>query len=79
MSTVIEKAIQIAVDTFLSDYSGSAVDVYTRLKNENTEHWSEVDYVTVWSPFENSMCVSEVTYAMSTLIDDIIRNFKESA
>lgn len=74
MKTVTEKAINIAIDTFLYEYAGNAVDVYTKLKDETIEHWVDIEYATVWAQFED-MCVYDVALAITNLVDDIVEEF----
>ena len=51
---VREKAIRIAIGTFLSDWEGDAVDVFNKLIDETSNPMiSEIDYVTAWEPFED--------------------------
>jgi hypothetical protein len=49
-----ERAITIAMGTFLSEYDGTEVETYEKLcaEPEGTE-WYQIDYATVWCPFEN--------------------------
>ena len=49
-----ERAITIAMGTFLSDFEGTEVEVFDRLRNEPAgAEWYQIDYATVWCPFEN--------------------------
>ena len=69
-----EKAIQIAIDTFLSDYTATAIETYERLKNEVHADWNELDYCTVWLPFENEH-IDDTLDSIDNLIESIVRQF----
>lgn len=72
MSEVTDKAIRIAMGTFLSDWKGDAVEVWKRINEE--EDFESVDYVTVWEPFECEP-FSVVYDNIECLINQIVDSF----
>lgn len=71
-----EKAITIAINTFLSEYDNNAVATYEMLTIELEDSWDCIDYATVWEKFEDDS-VSEVMEYMDNLIDSIMKSFAE--
>ncbi len=71
-----EKAITIAINTFLSEYDNNAVTTYEMLTIELEDSWDCIDYATVWGKFEDES-VSEVVEYMDNLIDSIMKLFAE--
>jgi hypothetical protein len=71
-----EKAITIAINTFLSEYNNDAVKTYEMLSDELTDSFDCIDYATVWEKFEND-AISEVVEYMDNLIDSIMKSFAE--
>ena len=68
--TVHQKAVEIAVNTFLSIYEGTANDVYVRLTEETIEtEWADIDYAVVWAPFQQYQIADVLT-----IIDDLTYN-----
>ena len=72
--TTKEKAIKIAINTFLSEYEGTALEVYEKLRSESSDDWYSIEYATVWSPFETDP-VSYLVDNMDNLIDSIVKAF----
>lgn len=79
--TIKERAIGIAMRTFLSDFEGTEVEVYEKLLEENRyDGWDVVDYATVWAPFEDEpigyaisaakLLVEEITEALNECIGE---------
>ena len=67
-------AINIAMGTFLSSWEGTPEEAWTRLTEEEDLNGSEVDYITVWEPFECKPL--EVVYnAIEDLIGAIVSRF----
>jgi len=72
---VREKAIRIAIGTFLSDWEGDAVDVFNKLIDETSNPMiSEIDYVTAWEPFED-YSTDDVLGYITSLVNDIFGSF----
>jgi hypothetical protein len=67
-------AINIAMGTFLSSWEGTAEEAWARLTDEETFDSSEVDYITVWEPFESEP-VDVVYNAIEDLIGAIVSSF----
>ena len=74
MNEVKEKAIRIAMGTFLSEWEGDAIEVYNNLQNDETQYISDIDYVVAWSPFEEDM-VEDFLYNVDCLINSIVESF----
>jgi hypothetical protein len=72
--TTKEKAIKIAINTFLSEYDDDAVKTYEMLSDELADSFDCIDYATVWGKFENDS-ISEVVEYMDNLIDSIVKAF----
>lgn len=69
-----EKAIYIAMDTFLSSWEGDAVDAYNKLIDETADQIKDIDFVTAWEPFEDDS-VEDVLSYITSLVNDIMENF----
>ena len=69
-----EKAITIAINTFLSEYDNDAVKTYEMLSDELADSFDCIDYAMVWEKFENDS-ISEVVEYMDNLIDSIVKAF----
>ena len=74
MNEVKEKAIRIAMGTFLSEWEGDAIEVYNNLQNDETQYMSDIDYVVAWSPFAEDM-VEDLLYKVDCLINSIVESF----
>ena len=74
--SINEKAIEVAMGTFLHDWIGSASEVYVRLCEDRHKHWHEIDYATVWEAMEN-YSVADVQAFISTLYDSIVTCIRE--
>jgi len=72
--TTKEKAITIAINTFLSEYDNDAVKTYEMLSNELADSFDCIDYATIWEKFEDDT-ISEVVEYMDNLIDSIVNAF----
>jgi|LakMenE18May11ns_1017448.scaffolds.fasta_scaffold7597060_1 hypothetical protein len=72
--TTKEKAITIAINTFLSEYDNDAVKTYEMLSNELADSFDCIDYATIWEKFEDDT-ISEVVEYMDNLIDSIVKAF----
>jgi hypothetical protein len=72
--TTKEKAIKIAINTFLSEYDNDAVKTYEMLSNELADSFDCIDYATIWEKFEDDT-ISEVVEYMDNLIDSIVKAF----
>jgi hypothetical protein len=72
--TTKEKAIKIAINTFVSEFDDTEVETYNKLKSESWDNWSKVDYAEVWLPFE-SYSVQEVVHFIDDLIEEVERQF----
>jgi hypothetical protein len=72
--TTKEKAIKIAINTFLSEYDNDAVKTYEMLSNELADNFDCIDYATIWEKFEDDT-ISEVVEYMDNLIDSIVKAF----
>ena len=72
--TTKEKAITIAINTFLSEYDNDAVETYEMLSNELADSFDCIDYATIWEKFEDDT-ISEVVEYMDNLIDSIVKAF----
>jgi hypothetical protein len=72
--TTREKAITIAINTFLSEYDNDAVETYELLSNELADSFDCIDYATIWEKFEDDT-ISEVVEYMDNLIDSIVKAF----
>jgi hypothetical protein len=72
--TTKEKAITIAINTFLSEYDNDAVKTYEMLSNELADSFDCIDYATIWEKFEDDT-ISEVVEYMDNLIDSIVNTF----
>jgi hypothetical protein len=72
--TTKEKAIEIAINTFLSEYDNDAVKTYEMLSNELADSFDCIDYATIWEKFEDDT-ISEVVEYMDNLIDSIVKAF----
>jgi hypothetical protein len=70
--TTREKAITIAINTFLSEYDNDAVETYELLSNELADSFDCIDYATVWHKFEDDT-ISEVLGYMNDSIDAALR------
>ena len=71
---VRNKAIDIAMCTFMYEWEGTVLDVYNRLKNEEADSFMAIDYATPWQPFEN-FTITDLFNNMSNLVDDIVNKF----
>jgi hypothetical protein len=71
-----EKAITIAINTFLTEYDNDAVTTYEMLTNELADSFDCIDYATVWEKFEDDT-ITEVVEYMDNLIDSIMKSFAE--
>jgi len=68
-----ERAITIAISTFLSHYEGTEVETFERLSHEPADkQWYQIDYATVWCPFEDDS-IEYVFGNMAELADQIER------
>lgn len=74
MNEVKEKAIRIAMGTFLSEWEGDAIEVYNNLQNDETQYMSDIDYVVAWSPFEDDL-VRDFLGNVDCLINSIVESF----
>ena len=72
--TTKEKAITIAINTFLSEFDNDAVKTYEMLSNELADSFDCIDYATIWEKFEDDT-ISEVVEYMDNLIDSIVKAF----
>jgi hypothetical protein len=72
--TTKEKAITIAINTFLSEYDNDAVKTYEMLSNELADSFDCIDYATIWEKFEDDT-ISEVVEYMDNLIASIVKAF----
>ena len=72
--TTKEKAITIAINTFLSEYDNDAVKTYEMLSNELADSFDCIDYATIWEKFEDDT-ITEVVEYMDNLIDSIVKAF----
>jgi len=73
--TVKEKAIDIAIGTYLSAWEGDSIDVFNRMMEEaSSVNFSDIDYAIVWEPFEFER-VENVVFYMNTLVEDIVEAF----
>ena len=70
--TTKEKAITIAINTFLSEYDNDAVKTYEMLSNELADSFDCIDYATIWEKFEDDT-ISEVVGYMNDSIDAALR------
>jgi hypothetical protein len=69
-----DKAVGIAMGNYLSEWEGTAVEAFTKLKQEEAEDFCDIEYATAWQPFEDHS-IDDVVSFMDTLIDDIVRTF----
>lgn len=76
MSPVVvrNKAIEIAMGTYMYEWEGTALDAYNRLLIEDVDSFDEIDYATPWEPFED-FSITDLFNNMSNLVDDIVNNF----
>ena len=74
--SIKEKAIKIAINTFLSEYEGTELEVYNRLRSEEHDDWYDIEYASVWCPFENDS-VNSVVSNIDTLVGSIVKTFGE--
>ena len=74
--SIKEKAIKIAINTFLSEYEGTEIEVYDRLRSEEHDDWYEIEYASVWCPFESDT-ISYVMDSIDTLVDSMVKTFGE--
>jgi hypothetical protein len=73
--TVKEKAINIAIGTYLSEWEGDAVDVFNKMmEEESSVNFSDIDYAMVWEPFEYESVESVACY-MNILVENIVESF----
>ena len=75
--TVKEKAINIAIGTYLSEWEGDAVDVFNKMmEEESSVNFSDIDYAMVWEPFEYESVESVACY-MNILVENIVESLRE--
>jgi hypothetical protein len=74
MSTTKEKAIRIAMGTFLSSWEGDAIDAYKRLCEDETTYIGDVDYVVEWALMED-LTLEHLLSNIDCLINDIVSSF----
>jgi hypothetical protein len=72
--TAYEKAVGIAMSNYLSEWEGTALEAFTKLKEEDAEDFFDIEYVTIWQPFED-YSISDVVCYMDTLIHNIVAAF----
>jgi hypothetical protein len=74
MNEVKEKAIRIAMGTFLSSWEADAIDAYKRLNEDETLYISDVEYVVAWHLMED-LTVDDMLSNIDGLINDIVSSF----
>jgi hypothetical protein len=74
MNEVKEKAIRIAMGTFLSSWEGDAIDAYKSLNEDETTYISDVEYVEAWCLMED-LTVDDILSNIDCLINDIVSSF----
>lgn len=72
-----ERAITIAISTFLSDFEGTEVETYNKLlvEPDDTE-WCDIEYATVWCVFEEDP-VDYVVDNLTQLVEQIEKALDE--
>lgn len=70
-----EKALRIALNTFLSDFNVDADPEEIHEAISDAESWSDLPGVSVWEPFENHT-PSDVAGYIANLARDIEEGFK---
>ena len=74
--SIKEKAIKVAVNTFLSDYEGTELEVYDRLHSEKCDEWYMIEYASVWCPLEGDS-VRYVMNSIDDLVESMVNTFSE--
>ena len=78
MSTIRDRAIEIAVNTFIFDYEGTPKEIYNKLINEDISDWRDIEYAAIAQTFEENS-VEDIVFYMTSLVDSIVAEFQKSA
>jgi hypothetical protein len=74
MKTIKQLAIEIAMNTYCFNWVGDVFEVYEKFKNETNENLHDLEYITIWQPFEEYETSLVVQY-IDILIHEVEQRF----